>query len=68
MHAALFAQELGGDVSFSTSTVYHDTLLSLITTPALVHALKLWLGVTVDTGSGISLFYRPARVTESLHS
>ena len=43
VNTALLAHEFGGDVSFSTSAVYYSTLFSLITTPALVYALKLWL-------------------------
>ncbi len=43
VNTALLAHEFGGDVSFSTSAVCYSTLFSLITTPALVYALKLWL-------------------------
>ncbi len=43
VNTALLAHEFGGDVSFSTSAVYYSTLFSLITTPAVVYALKLWL-------------------------
>lgn len=43
VNTALLAHEFGGDVSFSTSAVYYSTLFSLISTPALVYALKLWL-------------------------
>lgn len=43
VNTALLAHEFGGDVSFSTSAVYYSTLFSLITTPALVYVLKLWL-------------------------
>lgn len=46
VNTALLAHEFGGDVSFSTSAVYYSTLFSLITTPALVYALKLWLGIS----------------------
>jgi predicted permease len=44
VNTALLAHEFGGDVSFATSAVYYSTLISLLTTPALVYALKLWLG------------------------
>jgi predicted permease len=43
VNTALLAHEFGGDVSFATSAVYYSTLISLITTPALVYVLKLWL-------------------------
>ena len=43
VNTALLAHEFGGDVPYSTSAVYYTTLISLITTPALVYVLKLWL-------------------------
>jgi predicted permease len=43
VNTALLAHEFGGDTSFATSAVYYSTLISLITTPALVYGLKLWL-------------------------
>lgn len=43
VNTALLAHEFGGDTSFATSAVYYSTLISLISTPALVYALKLWL-------------------------
>ena len=43
VNTALLAHEFGGDVPYSTSAVYYTTLFSMITTPALVYALKLWL-------------------------
>ncbi len=43
VNTALLAHEFGGDISFSTSAVYYSTLFSLLTTTALLYALKLWL-------------------------
>lgn len=43
VNTALLSHEFGGDVPFSTSAVYYTTLLSLITTPTIIYALKLWL-------------------------